>query len=102
MKTLVCACGTVRIGVPRRQQHCSVTCPYARAKVLAQLAKNRARRTAKAQRRTATLTLQEAEQIGYRRGFNAGSRSGYAKGFADALGERRPAHYHHARRGRAA
>ena len=69
MKTLKCQCGRIRIGVPRRQKHCSKTCPYARAVVLATLAKIKAARTRQVNARIDGLSPREAFTIGYRAGW---------------------------------
>jgi hypothetical protein len=74
MKVLHCPCGKVRIGVPRRRKFCSTTCPYARAAVLAQMAKNTAAQVRRARERLAGKSPREIFKAGYVSGWNMGYR----------------------------
>lgn len=88
MRVLVCKCGRTRVGVPRKQKHCSTSCPFAHAAVKAATDKARAERTRRALARVAHMTPAQAWKHGYQRGYAKGERLGIAKGYAAACGER--------------
>lgn len=91
MKTLVCPCGVVRIGVPRRQKHCSNDCPHAKAARRAQLDAARAIRHRQALSAVRYKSSLEAFKAGYGMGWQKGRRKGFEAGYEQALKDWRQA-----------